>query len=130
MPVTDEMCIEASNKSDYALVVIGCTAGESSDNFAGAESYLLTETEEDLLRIVSKHFKKVCVALNTGNIIDMKRVEKYNIPCVLYCWQGGMLGCLKVCLLHTTRRFFRELQIQAYPEIRAEICLQDLTGML
>ncbi len=92
MPVTDEMCKNAADKSDYALVVIGRTAGEDRDNFAGEGSYLLTNEEENLIATVSRHFDKVCVALNVGNIIDMKWVEKYNIPCVLYSWQGGQEG--------------------------------------
>ena len=45
-----------------------------------------------MIKTVTRHFKKVCVALNTGNIMDMKWVERYNVPCVLYCWQGGQEG--------------------------------------
>ncbi len=92
MPVSDELCKKAAENSDYALVVIGRTAGEDKDNKAEPESYLLSETEENLIATVAKYFDKVCVALNVGNIIDMKWVEKYNIPCVLYSWQGGQEG--------------------------------------
>ncbi len=92
MPITDEICVDAAAKSDYALIIIGRTAGEDRDNYAGKGSYLLSLEEENMIATVSKHFEKVCVALNVGNIIDMKWVEKYNIPCVLYCWQGGQEG--------------------------------------
>ncbi len=92
MEVSDELCKKIAETSDYALVIIGRTAGEEKDNSNEAESYLLSETEEKLIETVTKHFNKVCVALNTGNIIDMKWVEKYNVPCVLYSWQGGQEG--------------------------------------
>ncbi len=92
MPVSDELCKKASEASDYALIVIGRTSGEDRDNNNEQGSYLLTDDEENLIKTVRKYFDKVCVALNTGNIIDMKWVEKYNIPCVLYCWQGGQEG--------------------------------------
>ncbi len=92
MPVTDEMCKRASEISDYALVVIGRTAGEDRDNYSDEGSYLLTVTEKELIATVCKHFNRVCVALNTGNIIDMSWVKEYNVPCVLYSWQGGMEG--------------------------------------
>ncbi len=92
MSVTDELCTDAAQKSDYALVVIGRTAGEDRDNYASEGSYLLSAEEENMIATVARHFPQMCVALNTGNIIDMKWVEKYNIPCVLYCWQGGQEG--------------------------------------
>ena len=92
MPVSDEICKAAALKSDAALVVIGRTAGEDKDNSAKEGSYLLTETEDELISIVTRHFKKVCVLLNTGNIIDMNWVKKHNVPCVMYCWQGGQEG--------------------------------------
>lgn len=92
MHISDELCEKAAGKSDYALIVIGRTSGEDRDNENRRGSYLLTEEEETLIKTVSAHFEKVCVALNCGSIIDMKWVEKYKIPCVLYCWQGGMEG--------------------------------------
>lgn len=92
MPVSEDICKRAAEESDYALVVIGRTAGEDKDNKNEPESYLLSDTEEQLIRLVAKYFKKMCVALNVGNIIDMKWVDKYNVPCVLYSWQGGQEG--------------------------------------
>ncbi len=92
MPVTDEICARAAEISDYAMIVIGRTAGEDRDNFAKEESYLLSKEEENLIKTVVKHFEKVCVVLNTGNIIDMKWALTYNVPCILYSWQGGIEG--------------------------------------
>lgn len=92
MPVSDELCIKAAKKSDSALIVIGRIAGEARDNQNVVGSYLLTAEEENMIKTVMRHFERVCVALNTGNIMDMKWVDRYNVPCVLYCWQGGQEG--------------------------------------
>ena len=49
MPLSQELVLETAKESEYALVIIGRTAGEDQDNFNGAGSYLLTEVEEDML---------------------------------------------------------------------------------
>lgn len=92
MPVTDEAVKADAARNDVALVVFGRLAGEDKDNVAEAGSYLLREDEEDLLKKVCAYFDKVAVILNSGNIIDMKWVAKYNPGAVLYVWQGGMEG--------------------------------------
>ena len=88
----DALIRTAAEKSDKAIIVIGRLSGEDRDNTAKPGSYLLSAEEEQLLERVTAHFNKVCVILNTGNIIDMQWVEKYNISAVLYIWQGGMEG--------------------------------------
>ena len=90
MPLTDEVVSRAAEASEAAIVIIGRTAGEDKDNTE--EGYLLTETEEDMLRRVTSRFDKVIVILNVGNIIDMKWVAEYNPSAVLYVWQGGQEG--------------------------------------
>ncbi|HOJ47793.1 MAG TPA: glycoside hydrolase family 3 C-terminal domain-containing protein [Bacillota bacterium] len=92
MPLDDAVVAEAAAESDAALVIIGRTAGEDKDCAAVEGSYLLSAAERDMLAKVTKHFDKVCVALNTGNILDMKWVNEYKVGAVLYVWQGGMEG--------------------------------------
>ncbi len=92
MPITDEMAQNAALNNDAALVIIGRTAGEDHDNANVEGSYRLTSTEEDILSKVCKYFEKVIVALNTGNVIDLSFIDKYNPQSVLYIWQGGMEG--------------------------------------
>ena len=92
MELTKEMVAEAAECSDMALVIIGRTAGEDKDNFAGEGSYLLTQKEESMLQLVCEVFSRVAVILNVGNIIDMKFVEQYHPQAVMYVWQGGMEG--------------------------------------
>lgn len=82
----------AAEISDTAVIVLGRTAGEDRDNSADKGSWYLTDEEEALLDIVSRHFDRTAVLLNVGNIIDMKWVEKYNIKAVMYVWQGGQEG--------------------------------------
>ncbi len=91
--VPDESIVKsAREKSDVAIIVIGRTAGEDRDNAPEKGSWYLTDEEEQLLDVVSKHFENTVVLLNVGNIIDMKWVEKYNIKAVIYVWQGGQEG--------------------------------------
>ncbi len=92
MPLTEELVTKASLASDIAIIIIGRTAGEDQDNSPMSGSYLLTDLEEDMLRKVCKAFNRVCVVLNTGNIIDMKWVKQYNPSSVLYAWHGGQEG--------------------------------------
>jgi len=92
MPLTEEIVAEAAKESDYALVLIGRTAGEDQDNRNHPGSYLLAEAEEAMLKAVRAGFEKMIVVLNVGNIMDMSFVEKYQPEAVLYAWQGGMLG--------------------------------------
>ena len=74
------------------MITIGRTAGEDRDNTATEGSYHLTFEESCLIETVCKYFDKTVVLLNTGNIIDMKWVQKYNPSTVLYVWQAGQEG--------------------------------------
>ena len=92
MPLDEALVAEAAAACTRAVIVIGRTAGEEQDNHMEAGSYLLTDGEKEMLRLCRKHFKKVIVLLNTGNIMDMHFVDEYNPDAVLYVWQGGMNG--------------------------------------
>lgn len=94
MPLSEELVRLAAEESEYAIVIIGRTAGEDQDNFNGAGSYLLTEQEEDMLAKVRAGFGKMIVVLNVGNIMDMGFIDRHSPDAVLYAWQGGMVGGL------------------------------------
>lgn len=96
MMLSDELVMEAAKNNDIAIYIVGRTAGEDQDNRVAAGSYLLTETEEKSLALVTKYFKRTAVILNTGNIIDMKWMNIINPQAVMYVWQGGMVGGLGV----------------------------------
>jgi len=92
MPLTKELVESASKNSDVALVIIGRSAGEDSDAENVAGSYLLQDTEKEILTLVREYFGQVVVLLNVGNIQDMKWVDEYKPDSVMYVWQGGMEG--------------------------------------
>ena len=103
MPLDKETAEQAGQDSRTAIVVIGRTAGEDRDNKAEPGSFLLTETELDMLRTVRGAFARMVVLLNTGNIIDMRFVDDIRPDAVLYVWQGGMVGGLGVVDVLTGR---------------------------
>ena len=86
-----DVAADAKN-NDTAIFVIGRLAGEDKDNVGEPGSYLLRDDERKALEILSKHFEKLIVVINSGNIIDMKWVREYNPAGVLYVWQGGIEG--------------------------------------
>ena len=94
MPLDGDFVKHIAENSDCALVIIGRTAGEEQDSTAEPGSYLLTETELDMLKKVRANFGKMAVLLNVGGIIDMGFVKEIDPDAVLYLWQGGMLGGL------------------------------------
>ena len=92
MPLSEAVVSEAAKISDIALVIIGRTAGEDQDARNEAGSYLLTDEEKTMIRLVSCQFKRTAVLLNVGNIIDMQWVDECQPSAVMYVWQGGQEG--------------------------------------
>ncbi len=92
MPVEESLVMEAASSSDIALVVIGRSAGEDLDNKLEKGGFFLTDEEMNLLDMVTKHFERVAVIMNCGNVIDMSWTKYYGdcIGAILYTWQGGM----------------------------------------
>lgn len=92
MPLDEGLVKETAKSCETAIVIIGRTAGEEQDNRLEAGSYLLSDDEIAMLTVVRKHFKKVVLLLNVGNIIDMTDINRIVPDSVLYVWQGGMTG--------------------------------------
>lgn len=92
MPLDEGLVKETAKSCETAIVIIGRTAGEEQDNRLEAGSYLLSDDEIAMLTVVRKHFKKVVLLLNVGNIIDMTDINRIAPDAVLYVWQGGMTG--------------------------------------
>ena len=83
MPLDPALVHQAAGRCDYAVVVIGRTAGEDQDNTPEEGSYFLTETEQKMLAAVCSAFPRTVVLLNVGNVIDMQWVEQYQPAAVL-----------------------------------------------
>lgn len=96
MLLDDATLQDAAAHSDLALIILGRTAGEDKDNFAGEGSYCLSAVERNMISRVCSAFSRTAVILNVGNIIDMSWVEEYKPSAVLYAWQGGMEGGMGV----------------------------------
>lgn len=90
MKFSDNEIAKESAESSVAIVVIGRAAGEDRENKLKPGSFYLTKDEENLLDQVTKYFKRSIVVLNTGNIIDMSFVEKYQVKALVLAYQGGM----------------------------------------
>lgn len=89
MPVKDEFIASAAKRNTTAVVVIGRAAGEDRENKIEKGSWFLTDTEDNLLALTRKYFKKVCVMINSGSIMDVTRIEKHKPDALMFVWQGG-----------------------------------------
>ena len=89
-----EMIKNAAQKSETAVMVIGRAAGEDRENKLTKGSYYLTDKEIKLLDLLTENFKNTVVVLNSGNIIDMNKLESYGdkISALLLAFHGGMEG--------------------------------------
>ena len=78
MPLEEEFVKHISENSDYAIVIIGRSAGEETDSSAVEGSYYLSELEKEMMQKVRRHFKKMIVLLNVGGIIDMSYINEIS----------------------------------------------------
>lgn len=92
MPVSETLAKNAAEFGGAAVVIIARTAGEDRDAENVPGSWLLTETERDMLKNVRAAFDTVCVVLNIGGIMDMKWIDEYGIDAALCVWSGGQEG--------------------------------------
>ena len=92
MELSADIVKNAAKPSDIALVVIGRAAGEDRENKLIKGSYYLTDSEMNMLDLVTESFDRVAVIMNCGNIIDMSWTLKYGdkIGAIVYAWQCGM----------------------------------------
>ena len=89
---SEDLVVEAASKSEKAIYVLCRNVGEGFDYTKTAGNWYLSNEEEATLALLSRFFKDVIVLVNSGNIIDMSWVKKYNIGTVAYIWQGGQEG--------------------------------------
>lgn len=92
-PILSESFVKsAAARCDKALIVISRIFGEGIDMHVKKGEYLLTDEEENALELITKHFKRVAVVVNSGNLIDLRWIKKYNIGGLMLVWQGGQEG--------------------------------------
>lgn len=90
--VSDELCRQARNFTDTAILSICRFSGEGWDRKGNSDFYL-TKEEKDLIDKVTKTFPKVIAVLNVGGMVDTCWfAENDKIQAALMAWQGGMEG--------------------------------------
>lgn len=83
---------ELTDKTDTAIYVLSRQAGEGHDRRVERGDYLLSEVEEESLRILRKHYKKLILVLNCGSVMDLGILDEIQIDAVLFYGQGGTEG--------------------------------------
>ena len=89
---SEKLVCKASQNNDKAIYIICRNIGESFDYEKTEGNWYLSAEENATLELLSRYFKNVIVLINSGNIMDMSWVKKYNIGTVAYIWQGGQEG--------------------------------------
>ncbi len=83
---------ELTDETDTAIYVLSRQAGEGYDRRVEKGDYLLSDVEEESLKLLSKHYKKLILVLNCGSVMDLSILDKVRIDAVLFYGQGGMEG--------------------------------------
>ena len=83
---------ELTDECDTAIYVLSRQAGEGKDRRVEKGDYLLSDVEEESLKILSDHYKKLILVLNCGGVMDLSILDKVRIDAVIFYGQGGMEG--------------------------------------
>ena len=83
---------ELTDETDTAIYVLSRQAGEGKDRRVEKGDYLLSDVEEESLRLLRKHYKNLILVLNCGSVMDLSILDEIRIDAVLFYGQGGMEG--------------------------------------
>lgn len=83
---------ELTDETDTAIYVLSRQAGEGRDRRVEKGDYILSDVEEDSLRLLRKHYKKLILVLNCGSVMDLSILDEIRIDAVLFYGQGGTEG--------------------------------------
>ena len=89
MSLDDDLVKKYSENIDIAVLIIGRSAGEDRDVSMCDGGWYLNNDERKILSQLRTNFKKVCVLINSGSIMDTSEILKYNPDALMYIWQGG-----------------------------------------
>lgn len=93
--LTDSVMARAAEFSDTALIMISRTSAENKD--LTADVLRLSKTEKELVEKVTSTFENVVVLFNTGNIMEMGWLDKYDsIKAAAMIWIPGEFGMTAV----------------------------------
>ena len=83
---------ELTDETDTAVYVLSRQAGEGYDRHVEKGDYLLSDIEEESLKLLSEHYKTLILVLNCGSVMDLSILDDTRIDAVLFYGQGGMEG--------------------------------------
>lgn len=83
---------ELTKETDTAIYVLSRQAGEGKDRKAEKGDYLLSDMEEESLRLLSRNYEKLILVLNCGSAMDLSILDEIRVDAVLFYGQGGMEG--------------------------------------
>ena len=92
LDISEEDVIKAAKFSSNAIFVLGRLAGEAQDMKREKGGWLLQDEELSTLKTLKKHFKRVFVIINAGNVIDIKFIDELGIDGAMFIWHGGQEG--------------------------------------
>lgn len=83
---------ELVNDTDIAVYVLSRQAGEGQDRKVEKGDYLLSDMEVDSLKLLSAHYKKLILVINSGGPVDLNLPAEVRVDALLFFGQGGMEG--------------------------------------
>lgn len=90
VPLTREEVSLAASSCETAVIFLGRFAGESIDLSDTPGEYRITDSEEEMLRLVTEYFKNTVLVLNLPGLMDLSFVEKYHIDAILQAFLPGI----------------------------------------
>ena len=92
MPLDESDYAEAAKACEKAVFVIGRTAGENDDSSPTDGDFRLSPAEREIFETLRKHFKKIAVIINSGNLIDISFTKYDEVTAVVMLNLPGMEG--------------------------------------
>lgn len=92
MPLSDDLVADAAKRTEKAIFVIGRTAGENDDVNVMDGDFRLSSEEKAAFELVCSHFSNVIVVINSGNLIDLRFIQRDEVKAVVLLNLPGMEG--------------------------------------
>ena len=90
-PLPDALTKEDLVDCETAVFVLARQAGEGKDRRLEG-SYKPDEKEIASIRLLSKHYRKLILIINSGASVDLSELEEYPINAIVFFCQQGMEG--------------------------------------
>ena len=82
----------AESDTDTAIYVVARQAGEGTDKKLDKGEFDLSELEKENLKILSDHYRKVILIINSGSQMDLSILDSIRIDAVIFFCQQGEEG--------------------------------------